>query len=137
VELREHAYIYWRSLPGPGGLPLGVSGRAVLLLSGGIDSPVAGWMAMKRGIEIIPVYFHSFPFTSDRAKEKVIDLCGVLARYAGRIKLYIIPFTDIQKALHQGGPEELQTILLRRMMMRIARRVAEREGAAALVTGEA
>lgn len=136
VELRERAYIYWRSLPGPGGLPLGVSGRAVLLLSGGIDSPVAGWMAMKRGIEIIPVYFHSFPFTSDRAKEKVIDLCRVLARYAGRIKLYVIHFTDIQKVLHQGGPDELQTILLRRMMMRIARRIAEREGAAALVTGE-
>lgn len=136
VELRERAYIYWRSLPGPGGLPLGVSGRAVLLLSGGIDSPVAGWMAMKRGVEIIPVYFHSFPFTSDRAKEKVVDLCRVLARYAGRIKLYVIPFTDIQKALHQGGPDELQTILLRRMMMRIARRVAEREGAVALITGE-
>lgn len=136
VELRERAYIYWRSLPGPGGLPLGVSGRAVLLLSGGIDSPVAGWMAMKRGVEIVPVYFHSFPFTSDRAKEKVVDLCCVLAGYAGTIKLYVIPFTDIQKALHQGGPDALQTILLRRMMMRIARRIAEREGAVALVTGE-
>ncbi|HHV57222.1 MAG TPA: tRNA 4-thiouridine(8) synthase ThiI [Firmicutes bacterium] len=136
VELRDRSYLYWRSLPGPGGLPLGVSGRAVLLLSGGIDSPVAGWMIMKRGVEIVAVYFHSFPFTSDRAKEKVIDLCRVLARYSGKVKLYVIPFTAIQKALHQGGPDELETILLRRMMMRIARRVAEREGAAALVTGE-
>lgn len=136
IELREQAYLYWKSLPGPGGLPLGVSGRAVLLLSGGIDSPVAGWMTMKRGVEIVPVYFHSFPFTSDRAKEKVIDLCRVLARYAGEIKLYVIPFTEIQKKVHLGGAEELETILLRRMMMRIARRVAAGEGAEALVTGE-
>lgn len=136
VELRDQAYLYWRSLPGPGGLPLGVSGRAVLLLSGGIDSPVAGWMTMKRGVEVVAVYFHSFPFTSDRAKEKVIDLCRVLAGYSGTIRLYVVPFTTIQKQLHQAGPDELLTILLRRMMMRIAQRIAEREGAAALVTGE-
>lgn len=137
VELREEqAYIYWRELSGPGGLPLGVSGRSVLLLSGGIDSPVAGWMAMSRGLEIVPVYFHSFPFTSDRAKEKVVDLCRVLARYSGLVKLYVIPFTKIQTALRAGGSEELQTIFLRRMMMRLAGRVAEKEGAGALITGE-
>jgi thiamine biosynthesis protein ThiI len=137
VELREdQAYLYWRELPGPGGLPLGVSGRAVLLLSGGIDSPVAGWMAMSRGLEVVSVYFHSFPFTSDRAKEKVIDLCRVLARYCSSAKLYVIPFTKIQTALREGGPEELQTIFLRRMMMRLAGQVANKEGATALITGE-
>lgn len=137
VEIRERAaYIYWRSLPGPGGLPIGVSGRVVLLLSGGIDSPVAGWMTMKRGVEVIPVYFHSFPFTSDRAKEKVVDLCRVLARYSGSIKLYVIPFTEIQKKLHKDGPDELLTILMRRMMMRIAEQIAQKEKAIALVTGE-
>ncbi|HHY91830.1 MAG TPA: tRNA 4-thiouridine(8) synthase ThiI, partial [Firmicutes bacterium] len=91
---------------------------------------------MKRGVEVVAVYFHSFPFTSDRAKEKVIDLCRVLAGYSGTIRLYVVPFTTIQKQLHQVGPDELLTILLRRMMMRIAQRIAEREGAAALVTGE-
>jgi thiamine biosynthesis protein ThiI len=137
IELREdQAYLYWRELPGPGGLPLGVSGRAVLLLSGGIDSPVAGWMAMSRGLEIVPVYFHSFPFTSDRAKEKVVDLCRVLAHYCTQVKLYVIPFTKIQTALREGGSEELQTIFLRRMMMRLAAKVAAKEGATALITGE-
>lgn len=137
IELREQrAYLYWRQLPCPGGLPLGVSGRSVLLLSGGIDSPVAGWMAMSRGLEIVPVYFHSFPFTSDRAKEKVVDLCRVLARYSGLVKLYVIPFTKIQTALREGGREDLQTIFMRRMMMRLAGRVAEKEGAGALITGE-
>jgi len=137
IEVREErAYIYWQELSGPGGLPLGVSGRSVLLLSGGIDSPVAGWMAMSRGLEIVPVYFHSFPFTSDRAQEKVIDLCRVLARYSGMIKLYVIPFTKIQTALREGGPEELQTIFIRRMMMRLAGGVAEKERAEALITGE-
>lgn len=136
IELREQrAYLYWRQLPCPGGLPLGVSGRSVLLLSGGIDSPVAGWMAMSRGLEIVPVYFHSFPFTSDRAKEKVVDLCRVLARYSGLVKLYVIPFTKIQTALREGGREDLQTIFMRRMMMRLAGRVAEKEGAGALITG--
>lgn len=137
IELREQrAYLYWRQMPCPGGLPLGVSGRSVLLLSGGIDSPVAGWMAMSRGLEIVPVYFHSFPFTSDRAKEKVVDLCRVLARYSGLVKLYVIPFTKIQTALREGGREDLQTIFMRRMMMRLAGRVAEKEGAGALITGE-
>lgn len=137
IELREQrAYLYWRQLPCPGGLPLGVSGRSVLLLSGGIDSPVAGWMAMSRGLEIVPVYFHSFPFTSDRAKEKVVDLCRVLARYSGLVKLYVIPFTKIQTALREGGREDLQTIFMRRMMMRLAGCVAEKEGAGALITGE-
>ena len=137
IEIREDsAYLYWRELAAPGGLPIGVSGRSVLLLSGGIDSPVAGWMAMSRGLELVAVYFHSFPFTSDRAKEKVIDLCQSLARYAGAIKLYVIPFTEIQTTLRQGGPDELQTILLRRMMMRLAAKVAAKEDAGALITGE-
>ncbi|HKM39391.1 MAG TPA: tRNA uracil 4-sulfurtransferase ThiI [bacterium] len=137
IEVREQrAYLYWRQLPCPGGLPVGVSGRSVLLLSGGIDSPVAGWMAMSRGLEIVPVYFHSFPFTSDRAKEKVVDLCRVLARYSGLIKLYIIPFTNIQTALRERGREDLQTIFMRRMMMRLSQGVAEKERAEALITGE-
>ena len=91
---------------------------------------------MSRGLEIVPVYFHSFPFTSDRAKEKVVDLCRVLARYSGLVKLYVIPFTKIQTALREGGREDLQTIFMRRMMMRLAGRVAEKEGAGALITGE-
>jgi thiamine biosynthesis protein ThiI len=136
VEIREKTYIYSRVVPGPGGLPVGTSGRAVLLLSGGIDSPVAGWMTMKRGVTVTPVYFHSFPFTGDRAKEKVIDLCRVLARYGGRLNLHVVHFTEIQKALNQHCPEDLGTLLMRRMMMRLAREIAREVKGQALVTGE-
>ncbi|NLP17548.1 MAG: tRNA 4-thiouridine(8) synthase ThiI [Firmicutes bacterium] len=136
VEIRREAYVYSRQLPGPGGLPVGTGGRAVLLLSGGIDSPVAGWMTMKRGVNIIPVYFHSPPFTGDRAQGKVLALCRILAGYGGKLPLHVVHFTEIQKALRLHGPEELGTILMRRMMMRLAQEIARRVGAQALVTGE-
>ncbi|KKM09856.1 thiamine biosynthesis protein ThiI [Clostridiales bacterium PH28_bin88] len=137
IEIREReAYVYSRVVRGPGGLPVGVTGRGVLLISGGIDSPVAGWMAMKRGLEVIGLHFHSFPFTSERSKEKVIDLCRVLARYSGRIILHVAPFTRIQKEIKKNCHEELYVTVMRRMMFRIASRVAEKEKAPALVTGE-
>lgn len=136
VEIRREAYVYSRQLPGPGGLPVGTGGRAVLLLSGGIDSPVAGWMTMKRGVNIIPVYFHSPPFTGDRTQGKVLDLSRILAGYGGKLPLHVVRFTEIQKTLQLRGPEELGTILMRRMMMRLAQEIARRVGAQALVTGE-
>lgn len=136
VEIRDKAYIYTENIPGLGGLPIGVNGKAALLLSGGIDSPVAGWMTMKRGVEVIGIHFHSFPFTSERAREKVIDLCHVLARYCGSFKLYIVSLTEIQKAIIKHCPEEFVTLIMRRFMMRIAQRIAIVEGAQALVTGE-
>lgn len=137
VEVRqEGVFLFSESVPGPGGLPVGMTGRAVLLLSGGIDSPVAGWMALKRGLELAAVHFHSFPYTGERSREKVVDLGRVLAGYAGSINLYINHFTDIQKAIVESCPHHLTVILMRRMMMRLADRIAEREGALALVTGE-
>ncbi len=136
IEIRERAFVYLEKIPGPGGLPLGSNGKAMLLLSGGIDSPVAGYMTMKRGIEIDAVYFHSFPFTSDRAKEKVIDLCRVLASYSNGIRLHVVNFTDVLKNLAEKGPEDFLTILMRRMMVRISQRLAQTFGAKALVTGE-
>jgi len=136
IEIRERAFVYLEKIPGPGGLPLGSNGKAMLLLSGGIDSPVAGYMTMKRGTEIDAVYFHSFPFTSDRAKEKVIDLCRVLASYSNGIRLHVVNFTDVLKNLAEKGPEDFLTILMRRMMVRISQRLAQTFGAKALVTGE-
>jgi thiamine biosynthesis protein ThiI len=136
VEVRERAFVYCERIPGPGGLPVGSNGRAVLLLSGGIDSPVAGYMVMKRGVEIVPVYFHSFPFTSDRAREKVVDLCRVLAGYSGKIRLHVVNFTDVLKELSGKSPNEFLTILMRRMMVRISQEIAGKVGAKALVTGE-
>ncbi|NLC63102.1 MAG: tRNA 4-thiouridine(8) synthase ThiI [Thermoanaerobacterales bacterium] len=136
IEIRERAFVYLEKIPGPGGLPLGSNGKAMLLLSGGSDSPVAGYMTMKRGIEIDAVYFHSFPFTSDRAKEKVIDLCRVLASYSNGIRLHVVNFTDVLKNLAEKGPEDFLTILMRRMMVRISQRLAQTFGAKALVTGE-
>lgn len=133
---REGTYVYTRLFPGTGGLPVGVSGRGVLLLSGGIDSPVAGYMAARRGVEIIPLHFYSFPFTGERSKEKVIDLCRILARYAGELKLYIAHFTEIQTAISEHCPEELRITIMRRMMLRVATRVAEAEGALAIFTGD-
>lgn len=136
-EIRpEETYLYVESVPGPGGLPVGSSGRALLLLSGGIDSPVAGWMAMKRGVEIEAVHFHSFPFTSDRARKKVEDLAGILAGYGGRVRLHVVHFTEIQKAIRQHCPEELSITVMRRFMLRIADRLAHRRKIPALVTGE-
>lgn len=137
LEIRDDAaYIYSQIIPGPGGLPVGVTGRGVLLLSGGLDSPVAGWLGLKRGLELTALHFHSFPFTSERSKEKVVELCRVLAGFAGSLRLVVAPFTAIQKAIRQSCPEELYVTIMRRMMFRIAEQVAHREGALALLTGE-
>ena len=136
VEVREQAYVYCQVIPAAGGMPVGTNGKAALLLSGGIDSPVAGWMIAKRGVELIAVHYHSFPYTSERAKEKVIDLCRILSQYCGEIKLHVVPFTRIQQELYQKCPHNLLTILMRRFMMRIAEVVAHKEDAKALVTGE-
>ncbi len=137
VEIRDFgAYIHAAQLPGAGGMPVGTGGRAALLISGGIDSPVAGYMMAKRGIELTAVHFASPPYTSERAEEKVIALLRQVAAYAGRIEMRIVPFTHIQEEIRRGCPEELFTILMRRCMMRIADRVAQRENCAALITGE-
>lgn len=137
VEIREkNAFVYAADVPGAGGLPVGASGKALLLLSGGIDSPVAGWMAMKRGIEIEAIHFYSFPFTGEKSLEKVRDLCRILANYTARIKLHVVHFTDIQKEIQKNCPEELRVTLMRRMMFRLSERIAGQQGALALVTGE-
>lgn len=137
IEVRpEGSYVYTRVCPGTGGLPVGVSGRGILLLSGGIDSPVAGYFAARRGVALLPLHFYSFPFTSERSKEKVIDLCRILARYAGEIDLYIAHFTRVQQAIVEQCPEELRITVMRRMMMRVAARLAEAAGALAIFTGE-
>lgn len=136
VEVREKTYVYSEFIPGRGGLPVGCSGKAALLLSGGIDSPVAGYMMAKRGIRPIAVYFHSFPFTSDRAKQKVVDLAKILTQYTGRIDLYVVPFTDIQTKIVELCPERQTTLIIRRFMMRIAEKIAEKNGALSLITGE-
>lgn len=136
-EVREtDTYLYVEVIPGPGGLPIGSSGKAMLLLSGGIDSPVAGWMAMKRGVEIEAVHFHSFPFTSERSRKKVEDLARILAQYGGRVRLHVIYFTEIQKAIRQHCPDELSITVMRRFMLRIAGRIAAQRNILALVTGE-
>lgn len=137
VEIREQeTYLYTHTIPGPGGLPVGVAGKGLLLISGGIDSPVAGWLAMKRGVTLEALHFHSFPFTSERAKEKAVDLCRELTVYGGKIRLHVAYFTEIQKELRRKTPERLTVTLMRRMMFRIAERLAERRGALALITGE-
>ncbi len=137
IEIREHdVYIYSKVVAGPGGLPIGASGRGLLLISGGIDSPVAGWMGMKRGVTIDALHFHSFPFTSERSKEKVIELTRILAQYSGRIRLVIGHFTDIQKAIGLHCPEKLHITIMRRMMFRMATKVADMLNAKVLLTGE-
>lgn len=137
VEIREgRAYVFSQTLPGPGGLPYGSGGKACLLLSGGIDSPVAGWQVMKRGIKLEPIHFHSYPFTSERAREKVLDLARVLAGWGAPMQVHLVSVTAIQKALRQHCPEPLHITLLRRFMLRIADRLARQVGALALVTGE-
>jgi tRNA uracil 4-sulfurtransferase len=133
----ERSFVYADVLPGPGGLPVGSSGAVNLLLSGGIDSPVAGWLAMKRGCTLAATYFHSFPYTGDKTKEKVIDLVRLLVPWHGPpIALHVVGFTEAQKALRDAGPAELAVVLYRRMMMRAAGAIARREGQLALVTGE-
>lgn len=138
VEVRDQfAYVFGRRLPGPGGLPYGSGGKALLLLSGGIDSPVAGYQIMRRGVELAAVHFHTPPFTSPRAREKAVDLSRVLAGWAGaRLRLYIVHFTEVQKALRQHTPEELTITLMRRFMLRIAAALAAQTEALALITGE-
>ncbi len=136
VEIRDHAYLYVRVIPAVGGMPVGTNGRATLLLSGGIDSPVAGWMIAKRGVHISAVHFHSYPYTSDRAKEKVLDLARILSESCCGIRVHVVPFTKIQMEIHEKCPEEYTTLIMRRFMMRIAERVARIEGAEALITGE-
>ena len=118
------------------GMPVGTNGKTALLLSGGIDSPVAGWMIAKRGVRLTAVHYHSFPYTSDKAKEKVIDLCRLLTYYCGPIRLHVVPFTEIQQELYEKCPDGLLTVLMRRFMMRIAEIIAKEDGAQALVTGE-
>lgn len=136
VEVRNRINIYSRSIPGPGGMPVGTNGKAMLLLSGGIDSPVAGYMIAKRGVKIDAVYFHAPPYTSERAKQKVIDLAKLVSRYSGPIHLHIVNFTDIQLYIYEKCPHEELTIIMRRFMMRIAERLAVDSGAQALITGE-
>jgi tRNA uracil 4-sulfurtransferase len=137
VEVRElKAYLLCDTIPGPGGLPVGMSGKVMLLLSGGIDSPVAGWMAMKRGAMVEGIHFQSFPFTSERAQEKVNDLAKILAKHGGRVRLHNVYFTEIQKAIRMHVPEEYSITIMRRIMMRIADRLAHQRKALALVTGE-
>jgi len=137
IEVRENsAYIYSTSYPAPGGLPVGAAGKGGLMISGGIDSPVAGWLAMKRGVEVIGIHFHSFPFTSERSKEKVVELCRVLASYGGPIKLFVVPFTRIQSEIKKNCPEKFYVTIMRRMMFRIAERISLREGCTVLFTGE-
>lgn len=139
VEVRDFAaYVYCaeNKVKGQGGMPIGASSRATLLLSGGIDSPVAGHMIAKRGVEINAVNFFSYPYTSDRAKEKVIELASIIARYTSKINLYIVPFTDIQLQIREHCPEEHMTLLMRRFMMRISERIARQTKSVALITGE-
>lgn len=139
VEVREkNAYVYVREnrIKGQGGMPIGTGGHATLLLSGGIDSPVAGHMIAKRGIEIDAVNFFSFPYTSERAKEKVIELASIIARYTSKINLYVVPFTEIQLAIRDNCPEEHMTLIMRRFMMKISEKIAEKNKSAALITGE-
>ena len=136
VEIREEVYIYSEIIPGPGGMPVGTNGSAMLLLSGGIDSPVAGYMIAKRGVEIEAVYFHAPPYTSERAKEKVIDLARLVSAYSGPIKLHIVNFTDIQLYIYEKCPHDELTIIMRRYMMRIAEHFAKKDGCLGLITGE-
>ena len=136
IEIREKATLHIGRLEGAGGMPMGTSGKACLLLSGGIDSPVAGYMIARRGVKLIAVHFHSFPYTSERARDKVVELARILSQACGRIDLFIAPFTQIQMNIHQLCPEEMTTLIMRRQMMRIAGCIAARERAQALVTGE-
>ena len=136
IEIREEIYIYSVILPGPGGMPVGTGGKGMLLLSGGIDSPVAGYMIAKRGVKIDAVYFHAPPYTSERAKQKVVDLAKIVARYTGPIYLHVINFTDIQLYIYEKCPHEELTIIMRRYMMRIAEAIAKESDCLALITGE-
>ena len=136
IEIRDMAYLYVKEIPAYGGMPVGTNGNATLLLSGGIDSPVAGWMIAKRGVQINAVHYHSYPYTSDRAREKVLDLARKLSFSCCGIKVHVVPFTEIQMQIHEKCPEEYTTLIMRRYMMRIAERIARDTESEALITGE-
>lgn len=136
IEIREKINIYSIIIPGPGGMPVGTAGSAMLLLSGGIDSPVAGYMISKRGVKIDAVYFHAPPYTSERAKQKVVDLARLVSRYSGPVNLHIVNFTDIQLYIYDKCPHDELTIIMRRYMMRIAEHFAKESGCLGLITGE-
>ncbi len=136
VELRNHTYVYAKTHKGAGGMPYGTNGKATLLLSGGIDSPVAGWMIAKRGVEVDAVYFHAPPYTSERAKEKVADLAKKVAVYTGNMKLHVINFTDIQLQIYERCPHEQLTLIMRRIMMYVTEAIAKKNGSMGLITGE-
>ncbi len=136
VEIRENAFIHAGSEDAAGGIPVGTSGKAMLLLSGGIDSPVAGYMMAKRGVAISAIHFESPPYTSERARLKVEKLASLMAHYCGAINFHCVPFTEIQEVLRDNAPEELFTILMRRLMMEVAQRICDKEEISALVTGE-
>lgn len=136
IEIRKEIYLYSEIIPGAGGMPVGTNGKAMLLLSGGIDSPVAGYMISKRGVGLEATYFHAPPYTSERAKEKVVDLAKLVARYSGPIKLHIVNFTDIQLYIYEKCPHEELTIIMRRYMMKIAEYFAKKEDCLGLITGE-
>ena len=136
VEIRNHINLYSTEIPGPGGMPVGTAGKAMLLLSGGIDSPVAGYMIAKRGVRLEATYFHAPPYTSERAKQKVIDLAKIVARYSGPIRLNIVNFTEIQLYIYEKCPHDQLTIIMRRYMMMLAEHFAKQSGCLGLITGE-
>ena len=136
IEIRGMAYLSVDRTMAVSGMPMGTNGKACLLLSGGIDSPVAGFMIAKRGVELCCVHYHSFPYTSERAKEKVLELARILSEYCGRMRVYVVPFTEIQMEIHEKCPENFTTLIMRRYMMRIAEILARKDGAQALITGE-
>lgn len=136
IEIRNQINIYSVTIQGPGGMPVGTNGRAMLLLSGGIDSPVAGYMIAKRGVSIDAVYFHAPPYTSERAKQKVVDLAKIVSRYAGPVNLHVINFTDIQLYIYEQCPHEELTIIMRRYMMKLAEHFAKENKCLGLITGE-
>ncbi len=136
IEVRNQIYVYSQIIPGAGGMPVGTNGKAMLLLSGGIDSPVAGYMISKRGVGLEATYFHAPPYTSERAKQKVVDLAKIVSRYAGPIRLHVVNFTDIQLYIYDQCPHDELTIIMRRYMMRIAEYFARKDGCLGLITGE-
>ncbi|MDR1017959.1 MAG: tRNA 4-thiouridine(8) synthase ThiI [Lachnospiraceae bacterium] len=136
IEVRNEIYIYSKTIPGLGGMPVGSSGKAMLLLSGGIDSPVAGYMVSKRGVTIEATYFHAPPYTSERAKQKVVDLARLISKYTGPIKLHVVNFTDIQLKIYDECPHDELTIIMRRYMMMIAEHFANKDECLGLITGE-
>ena len=136
IEVRNQIYVYSQIIPGAGGMPVGTNGKAMLLLSGGIDSPVAGYMISKRGVGLEATYFHAPPYTSERAKQKVVDLAKIVTRYEGSIRLHVVNFTDIQLYIYDQCPHDELTIIMRRYMMRIAEHFARKDGCLGLITGE-